>query len=100
MNAEVKQMPQKLELHTTIIEGKILQVEQPENSDYRFYTFTLPAADEYEAPSTIQVSEPAKNRPFGRQGDLIRIKAKLGGYRRKSGSNTYVTNTLNFVEVL
>ena len=86
-------------LGEVLIEGKISHIEQPQNSDYTYYTFNLKSKDEYSLPSTVQVSQSAKDRPFAREGDLIRIKCTVSGFPRKAGGRTYITNVLNFVEV-
>lgn len=84
----------------SIIEGKITAVEQPQNSEYTFYEFSLPSRDEYSLPAVIQVSQPQNQRPFGRVNDVLRIRVAIGGYPRTSNGRRYITNTLNFVEVL
>jgi len=99
-NVQAINQPSKMQLNEGIVEGKITAIEQPEKSDYTYYTMSLKAADEYSLPAVIQVSQPAKERPFGRVNDLLRLKVRLGGYPRKSGSITYVSNTLSVVEVL
>lgn len=91
--------PKTVSLGEVLIEGKISKIDQPQNSDYTYYTFSLKSKDEYSLPATVQVSQPATGRPFAREGDLIRIKCIVGGFPRKAGGNTYITNTLNFVEV-
>jgi len=92
--------PSKLQMNEGIIEGKITAIEQPQNSEYTYYTMSQKAQDEYSMPSVINVSQSAKERPFGRVGDLLRLKVRMGGFPRKNGGNTYITNTLTLVEVL
>lgn len=84
----------------SIVEGKISAVDQPQNSEYSFYEFSLPSRDEYSMPAVIQVSQPNNQRPFGRVGDVLRIRVGLGGYPRTSNGRRFITNTLNFIEVL
>ena len=91
--------PKTVSLGEVLIEGKISKIEQPKNSSYTYYTFNLKSKDEYSLPATVQVSQPLESRPFGREGDLIRIKCIVGGFPRKVEGTTYITNTLNFVEV-
>lgn len=91
--------PKTVSLGEVLIEGKVTKVEQPQNSDYTYYTFSLKSKDEYSLPAVVQVSTPASVRPFARENDLIRIKCTVGGFPRRSGGNTYIVNTLNFVEV-
>ena len=89
---------QSISLGEVFIEGKIANIEQPQNSDYTYYTLNLKSKDEYSLPATVQVSQDAKQRPFGREGDLLRIKCSVSGFPRKSGGRTYITNVLNYVE--
>lgn len=88
----------KVSLHETMIEGKIASIDQPQNSDYTYYTFNLPAKDQYSLPAVVQVSQSSKDRPFGRVGDLLRIKCAVSGFPRRSGGNTYITNVLTYLE--
>ena len=99
-NAQVSPINQKVILHEAIIEGKIAEIEQPDNSEFIYYEFSLPSRDEYSMPAVIQVSQSNKQRPFGRVGDLIRIRVALGGFPRRSGGRKYVTNTLQYLETL
>jgi hypothetical protein len=92
--------PKSLSLHESIIEGRIQDVQQPENSDYRFYEFALPANDEYSLPATIQVSQPQSARPFGRAGDMLRVRVSISGYPRRAAGRKYITNVLNYIETL
>jgi hypothetical protein len=98
-SASVSQIRPVQELES-IVEGKIALVDQPENSDYTFYEFSLPSRDEYSMPAVIQVSQPNSQRPFGRKGDVLRIRVAIGGYPRTSNGRRFITNTLNFIEVL
>lgn len=91
--------PKTVSLGEVLIEGKVTKVEQPQNSEYTYYTFSLRSKDEYSLPAVVQVSTPASVRHFAREGDLIRIKCTVGGFPRRSGGNTYIVNTLNFIEV-
>jgi hypothetical protein len=98
----VASIPQKspVVLHESIIEGRIQEVEQPQASEYTYYEFALPAKDEYSLPATIQVSQLASQRPFGRVGDLLRIRVSVSGYPRRSGGRKYITNVLTYLETL
>lgn len=87
-----------LQTGEAIIEGKIQAVEQPKESEFMYYTIVGKAQDEYTRGSTIQVSQPANQRPFAKEGDIVKIKVLLGGYGRRYNGNLYITNTLNFVE--
>jgi hypothetical protein len=100
-NENLATLPQKSQivLNEVFVEGKITAIEQPQNSEYTYYTFSLKAKDEYSMPALVQVSQSAKDRPFARQGDFIRIKCELSGFPRKSGGRTYITNVLTFAEV-
>jgi len=99
-NVQTVNTPSKLQINEGIIEGKINRVEQPQNSEFTYYEFSLKAVDEYSMPSVVQVSQSAKERPIGRIGDFLRLKVSLGGYPRKVGTNRYISNTLSIVEVL
>jgi hypothetical protein len=92
--------PKSLSLHESIIEGRIQDVEQPENSDFRYYEFALPARDEYSLPAIIQVSQPQGARPLGRAGDLLRIRVAISGFPRRAGGRKYITNVLTYIETL
>lgn len=83
-----------------LVEGKVTKVEQPQESEWTYYTLSLKAADEYSRNETIQISQPATQRPFCREGDVIRCKVKIGGYGRRYNGNLYITNTLQYVETL
>lgn len=99
-NVQALNTPSKLQMNEGIIEGKVTSIEQPQNSEYTYYNLSLKAKDEYSMPSTVSVSQSAKERPIAREGDLIRLKVSMGGYPRRANGNTYVTNTLSIVEVL
>ncbi len=98
----VASIPQKstVVLHETIIEGRIQEVDQPQGSEYTYYEFALPSKDEYSMPATVQVSQLSSQRPFGRVGDLIRIRCSIGGYPRRSGGRKYITNVISYIETL
>jgi len=89
-----------LGLLEAIVEGKVQAVEQPNESEWTYFTLSLKAADAYSSPATIQISQPANQRPFARQGDEVRCKVTIGGYGRRHNGNRYVTNTLTFVEAV
>ena len=90
----------KIGLLESIVEGRVQRIEQPQESEWTYFTLQLKARDEYTAPSTIQISQPASQRPFCREGDVVRAKVVIGGYGRRYNGNLYVTNTLTFVETL
>lgn len=83
-----------------IFEGKIQRVDQPLESEYTYYHLALKAKDEYSMPGVVQVSQNASQRPFGREGDFLRIRCELSGFPRKAGGRTYITNVLTYVETL
>lgn len=89
-----------LQPNQVIFEGKVQHVDQPQNSDYTYYTFNLKAKDEYSLPATVQVSQNASQRPFAREGDFLRIRCELSGFPRKAGGRTYITNVLTYIETL
>ena len=88
-----------LNLLEAIIEGKVVTMDQPRESEWMYYNISLKAADEYSRNETVQISQPASQRPFAKADDIIKVKVKLGGYGRRHNGNLFITNTLQFVEV-
>jgi hypothetical protein len=82
-----------------LIQGKVTDVSNPQNSEFTYYNIATPAKDQYSNPNTLQISQPANQRPFARVGDEVKIKVSLGGYGRRNNGNLYISNTLNFVEL-
>lgn len=97
----VSQIPNRaLASLEAIVEGKVQRIEQPQESEWTYFTIQLKARDEYTAPGSIQISQPASQRPFARVDDVIKAKVALGGYGRRYNGNVYVTNTLTFIETV
>ena len=92
-----QQQRASLQLGETIVTGKISVVRQPKDSEFTFYNINQPSTDEYSNPSLIQVRQNASERPFGKEEDVVRIRAKIGGYGRRNDGVLYVTNTLDFI---
>ena len=84
----------------TLIEGKVDAIDQPNESEWQYFTILAKAADEYSSPQSVQISQLANQRPFARVGDIVRVKVRAGGYVRRHNGNRYVTNTLTLVEAL
>lgn len=82
------------------VKGKVESIDEPQNSERRFYTVRIAAADSYSSPQTMQIQQDARDRPFAREGDEIECTTKVGGYTRRSNGNTYVTNTHDFIELI
>lgn len=98
--AEVSAIRPKISVLEAFIEGKVTKVDQPQESEWTYYTISLKAADEYSRNETIQISQPATQRPFCREGDVIKCKVKLGGYGRRHNGSLFITNTLQYMESL
>lgn len=93
------QQQTKIGMLEAFIEGKVNKVEQPKDSEFTYYNISLKAADEYSRNETIQISQPASERPFAREGDIVKAKVRLGGFGRRYNGNLFITNTLTFVSV-
>ena len=100
-NVQTPSIPRtNLLLLEAIIQGKVTDISNPQNSEYTYFHIAIPSKDQYTNPQTIQVSQPANQRPFARTGDEVKIKVELGGYGRRNNGNLYITNTLNFAETV
>lgn len=96
----VTPLPTKMGFMESIVEGKVTEIEQPSESEWTYYTVSLKSKDEYSSPRTIQISQPASQRPFCRTDDVVKVKVEIGGYARRYNGNRYITNTLTFVELI
>lgn len=95
--AQVAQIQPSYEIQEVVIEGKVTAVNAPRESEYMYYTLQTKASDEYSLPAVMQISQLANQRPFAKEADIVKIKAKVSGYPRKVNGNVYITNTLTFV---
>lgn len=83
-----------------LVQGKVREVNSPQNSEYTYYELALKSSDEYSLPPILQISQSSSDRPFARKGEIVTLKCTVGGYTRRSNGISYVTNTLTFVEVV
>jgi hypothetical protein len=83
-----------------VVEGRVQEINQPRDSEYTYYALQLKAENEYSHPRIIQVSQPASERHFAKEDEIVRLKCKVSGYARNAKGMRFITNTLNFVEVL
>lgn len=97
---DIKPTTFNLAMLESIIEGKVAEMSEPQNGEYRYFVLNLPAFDAYSLPPVIQLSQPIKERNQLRVGEFYRLKVRLSGYPRRSGGNTYYTNVLSLIEVL
>ncbi len=80
MTAETSQQPVKgrpLQLAESILQGRLLRITK--RGDNVIHLVVLPAPDSYTSPATVEII--AKTR-LGQPEDDLRIRVRIGGYRR------------------
>lgn len=88
-----------------IIQGKVMDVNQPQAGEFNYFEVGMKAEDEYSLPAVVSISQPTAQRPFAKKGDLVTVRVKVGGFPRKgnkesTSSMRFITNTLQFIELL
>lgn len=74
---EVPSKGRPLQLAESVLHGRLLKITK--RGDNIIHLLVLPAPDSYTSPATVEVI--AKSR-LGQPDDDIRVRVRIGGYRR------------------
>lgn len=79
--AEVPSKGRPLQLAEAVLQGRLLKIQK--RGDNIIHLVVLPAPDSYTSPATVEII--AKTR-LGQPEDDIRVRVRIGGYRRTYNS--------------
>lgn len=75
--SEVPAKGRPLQLAESVLQGRLIKIQK--RGDNIIHLVVLPAPDSYTAPATVEII--AKTR-LGQPEDDIRVRVRIGGYRR------------------
>lgn len=75
--SEVPAKGRPLQLAESVLQGRLLKIQK--RGDNIIHLVVLPAPDSYTSPATVEII--AKSR-LGQPEDDIRVRVRIGGYRR------------------
>lgn len=87
------QKARPLALGEAVISGRIQKIQK--RGDYFVHLITLPAPDAYSAPSTVEV---LAQRRLGDTEEDVRIRVRIGGYRRSYKATDRETGEIRNVQ--